>query len=210
MSSISTDIDASDLPEEQLRAGTYSLLAALLRSSPQQELITRLQSIGNENEEKNASAEAVDAIASAWLELKQVAENVNPQDLSDEYHSLFIGLGRGELIPYGSWYLTGFMMEKPLGELRHDLASLGYQRQDNISEPEDHVAALCEVMAMLITDPDVPLGLQRKFFDTHLGSWMEKFFNDLEQATAAGFYRPVGRLGYQFIKLEKEYLSMLS
>jgi TorA maturation chaperone TorD len=111
-------------------------------------------------------------------------------------------------VPYGSWYLTGFLMEKPLGDLRRDLAELGYERQENVHEPEDHVAALCEVMALLISDDGLPFGSQRRFFETHVSSWIETFFNDLEQAKAADFYRAVGRLGGAFIRLEKQYLSM--
>ena len=201
--------------DEQIRAGTYSLLAALLRSAPDQALLQRLQAI-----EAGPAETATDSIAGAWAALKQAADRVDGEArdegldkslerLNDEYHELFIGLGRGELVPYGSWYLTGFLMEKPLSDLRQDLATLGIERQDGVREPEDHIAALCEVMALLISDPDVPFGVQRKFFETHLGPWVETFFLDLEQARAARFYRAVAHLGKNYINLEKRYLAML-
>jgi TorA maturation chaperone TorD len=148
-------------------------------------------------------------MALAWCELSAAAHQAQASDLAAEYHNLFIGLGRGELVPYGSWYLTGFLMEKPLVQLRRDLATLGYQRPTDNCEPEDHAAALCEVMAMLIRDATGSLQIQRQFFETHLGSWMETFFRDLQGARNACFYRAVGGLGQTFMTLEKQYLNML-
>lgn len=100
-------------------------------------------------------------------------------------------------------------MEKPLGDLRRDLSRLGYERPAEVREPEDHVAALCEVMALLITDAAVSFEIQKTFFETHLGPWLESFFADLEQAKSARFYRAVARLGGEYAKLEKRYFSML-
>ena len=188
--------------EERWRAGTYSLLAGLLAAAPDEPLLQRLRAIEATEDDRN------DALATAWLQLKQAAEQAQLNALDDEYHQLFIGLGRGELVPYGSWYLTGFLMERPLGELRRDLAALGYERRDGVYEPEDHAAALCEVMALLITDATLPLDIQRQFFETHLGSWLDRFFGDLEKAQSARFYRAVGRLGGEFLKLERRYLAM--
>lgn len=188
--------------EDLLRAGTYSLLAALLRAVPDAELLARLTGI----EPRDASAG--DELAGAWQALRRAALEVDPMALDDEYHELFIGLGRGQVVPYGSWYQTGFLMEKPLGELRRDLSALGYVRDAGVREPEDHAAALCEVMAMLISDDAAPFGVQRRFFDTHVGPWFETFCRDLEQAPAARFYRAVGRLGAAFMHLEKRYLTM--
>lgn len=188
--------------EDLLRAGTYSLLAALLRAIPDRALQQQLASI-----EAEADADG-DALAAAWLALKQAAGRVAPSALDDEFHDLFIGIGRGQVVPYGSWYLTGFLMEKPLAELRRELAALGYERRDAVHEPEDHAAALCEVMAMLISDDAAPFGVQRRFHETHIGPWFETFCRDLEQAPAADFYRAVGRLGVEFMRLERRYLAM--
>ncbi|MDX1604727.1 MAG: molecular chaperone TorD family protein [Candidatus Competibacterales bacterium] len=187
--------------EDQLRAGTYSLLAALLRDVPDAGLLQQLSRIEPEGP-------AGDELAGAWQDLRRAALDAVPESLSREFHELFIGLGRGQIVPYGSWYLTGFLMEKPLGELRRDLARLGFERQDSVREPEDHAAALCEVMAMLIHDDARPLTVQRQFFESHMGNWFEILFRDLEQAPAAGFYRSVARLGGAFTRLEKHYLAM--
>jgi len=195
--------DDDSLSENRLRAGTYALLAGLLAAPPNAAMLQRLSGI-----EAAETVSQRDAMAAAWAGLKLAAAHLRAGSTNAEYQALFIGLGRGELVPYGSWYLTGFLMEKPLGNLRRDLAALGYERQDEVREPEDHAAALCEVMAMLIMDDAMSLTEQRQFFATHMEPWMEPFFSDLEGATSACFYRAVGRLGREFMRLEKHYMTM--
>ncbi len=185
--------------DAELRSGTYALLGALLSRPPDQELLDRLRAIADTNAENQA-------LPLAWSGLKRAAEQADPQLLKDEYQTLFIGLGRGELLPYASWYLTGFLMEKPLGELRTELFELGFERQPDVREPEDHVAVLCEVMSQLVMDE--PLSLQCRFFESHLSSWVKQFFLDLEQTPSAGFYQAVGRLGQAFTDFEARYLAM--
>lgn len=188
------------VPEDQLRAGSYALCAALLRGPLNQDLHHRLLEI-------DASDPGIEGIAGAWASLRRAAETADLAAVDDEFHSLFIGVGRGEVVPYGSWYQTGFLMEKPLGELRRDLAQLGFERQSSVREPEDHVAALCEVMAMLITE-QVAIKTQKRFFDQHIGGWIQAFYADLGKAPSAQFYRAVAHLGEAFFQLEKHYLSM--
>ena len=196
--------ESESFSEDQLRAGTYALLAALLRAPPEADLLQRLQAIATPAQDEHS-----DAMTTAWLQLRQAAETADLAALNDDYHALFIGLGRGELVPYGSWYLTGFLMEKPLGNLRRDLAAFGYERQAGVHEPEDHAGALCETMSLLIGDSDIPFGVQKQFFNDHLGSWLERFFSDLQSARKSGLYHAVGRFGEAFIGLEKQYLAML-
>jgi TorA maturation chaperone TorD len=128
--------------------------------------------------------------------------------VAQEYQDLFIGVGRGEVVPYGSWYMTGFLMDKPLALLRTDLQALGFERQPQVKEPEDHAGALCETMAMLIAEGRT-LDVQRRFFHGHMGPWMKPFFRDLGDARAAAFYRAVSQFGGQFIEFEEGYLTML-
>lgn len=201
---MSVDLDRSQdsLLEGEPRASLYGLLANLLAVPPDADLLARLRAIDSPTDHQ-------DALASAWSGLHQAASTCQADAIDDEYHALFIGLGRGELVPYGSWYRTGFLMEKPLGELRRDLAALGYARSADAREPEDHVAALCEVMALISKDQSVSFERQRAFFEAHLDLWIETFFADLQQANNAQFYRAVGRLGSAFVALEKQYLSML-
>ena len=153
------------------------------------------------------AVEDKDDLAIAMSMLGLSARAAKPVEVDDEFHALFIGIGRGELVPYSSWYLTGFLMEKPLGVLREDLAAIGYQRSDATCEPEDHVAALCEVMALMIND-ECSLDLQTRFFDQHIASWITRFFSDLAGAKSAVFYRSVARFGNAFFDFEKHYLAM--
>lgn len=203
-----TDPSRSDLTEAQLsdeqarRAALYSLLAALLRDAPGDETLEYTRRLdADATGDKSELAVALGTLALA-------ARHSSVDSLRDEHHALFIGLGRGELVPYGSWYQTGFLMEKPLGLLRADLRALGFERNDEVREPEDHIAALCEVMALLIQD-SVALEVQRRFFNQHIGSWATDFFNDLAGARAAVFYKSVARLGKAVSSLESRYLSLL-
>ena len=127
--------------------------------------------------------------------------------LAQEYQDLFIGLGRGEVVPYGSWYMTGFLMDRPLAVLRGELEALGFERQEGVAEPEDHAAALCETMAMLVSEGH-PIEVQQRFFQNHMGPWMGRFFRDLNEARSAAFYRAVGQFGEQFMEFESGYLTM--
>jgi TorA maturation chaperone TorD len=195
-----TDRPTALEPEVQARADLYGLLAALLRAVPTADLVGNLAGL--------AIDDGADDFSRALLALRLAAREVPLPEIDDEYHALFIGLGRGELVPYGSWYLTGFLMEAPLGELRRDLERLGFGRQEGVCEPEDHIAALCEVMTMLVGDTGACLDTQRAFFDRHLGSWADRFFRDLENAEAAVFYRAVGRLGQAFVDLERDYFTL--
>lgn len=186
--------------DQKLRIGAYTLLASLLRDAPDDALLEYLQDTGRD-------ATADDDIGQAMLSLAGAAQTADAAQTNEEFHDLFIGIGRGELVPFGSWYLTGFLMEKPLSLLRTDLQALGFERQPDVTEPEDHVAALAEVMAMLISD-NVSHQTQQDFFEKHLSTWMGRFFTDLQNAGSASFYRAVGQFGDALIKLESRYFSM--
>ncbi len=195
-------IDSAGIDEEQqYRASAYALLAGLLRTSPDQVMLDRLSGLGN-----TGIAEGDDLML-AMSTLALSAQRHTPDIIEEEFHQLFIGLGKGEVIPYGSWYLTGFLMEKPLSDLRDDLARLGFERSEDIVEPEDHAAALCEVISIMIDDAS-DLSVQNQFFQRHMVSWLDRFFSDLSEASSAVFYKSVARFGAAFIALEKDYFSM--
>lgn len=191
--------------DDSIRANTYSLLATLLAGPPNDEVLALLRQIDSGTGEGDG-----DEFGAAWRRLREAAQASDLGRLDDEYHVLLVGVGRGVLVPYGSWYQTGFLMDQPLARLRQDLARLGIERQAQVRETEDHAAAICEIMAILIgSSGEDTIASQRAFFDEHVGSWMDAFFEDLQQAEAADFYGAVGGLGAQFMKLEKAYLSML-
>ncbi len=194
----------SHVPEDQVRAHAYALLGALLRSPARQDLLDLLTGI---ELPRDPVASSMGDFVNAWRVLKLAAGRAGESALDDEYHALFIGLGRGEVLPYGSWYLTGFLMDKPLAILRADLKALGFERRSDVREPEDHVAALCECMAMLISN-NTDGSAERRFFRDHIGPWMGTFFVDLGKAESAVFYKAVAGLGAQFIEFESRYLAM--
>jgi TorA maturation chaperone TorD len=191
-----------ELPEEeQLRAAQYRLLARLLASEADESVLRRLSGLTGDASPLGVGLEA----------LARVAARISPAAARVEYGALFIGLGRGELLPYASYYLTGFLNEKPLALLRQDMARLGIARAQDVKEPEDHIAAICEMMAGLIEGSfgaPADLGTQRGFFDRHLAPWAETFFADLEKARAAILYAPVGAIGQAFMKIERTAFEM--
>ncbi len=195
---------ADTLPKEELwRADLYDLLAALLARPPSGELLAGLARLeGDRQTEIGRHIGALARLASATGE--KAAER--------EYNALFIGLGRGELLAFASFYLTGFLNEQPLARLRRDMARLGIAREEDVHEPEDNIATLCEIMAGLIRGrfgAPATASAQREFFTTHLEPWAEHFFTDLEKAGAAVLYAPVGSLGRAFMKLEAHTFRMI-
>ncbi len=185
------------------RAGGYSLLGALLSAPPNAALLERLRTLGG------APADDHAPLTPHWRALRDAAAATTVAGLADEYDALFIGLGRGELLPYASVYVTGFLQEEPLADLRADLQALGFERQRDVHEPEDHVAIVCEVMAALIAEPDEHAAeRQERFFRRHLEPWLGDFFADLARAESGNFYRTVGAFGSAFMDIERRYFSM--
>jgi TorA maturation chaperone TorD len=171
----------------------YALLSALLARPPDQSLLERLADLSGDSSPLGAVHAA----------LAQAARRTNAERVEREYFDLFIGLGRGELLPYGSYYLSGFLHERPLARLRAHLARLGIERAQGQAEPEDHAAILCEVMAGLANGVlPAATGADREVFEQHLAPWIGRFFADLERAEAADFYRAVGALGRTLIEIE--------
>jgi TorA maturation chaperone TorD len=173
----------------------------LLSGAPDAQLLRQLSGLEGDAGE---FGQAVQALASA-------AVNCDSGSLKQEYFDLFIGIGQGELTPYLSYYLTGFLNEKPLARLRDDMARLGIARASDVTEPEDHISSLCEMMAGLINgDFGAPadLAAQRAFFDQYIGCWTPRFFEDLEAAEAASFYVPVGTIGKLFMRIELQAFEM--
>jgi TorA maturation chaperone TorD len=186
------DVDAA-------RSREYALLATLLSRSPDAELLGRLAHL-----RADASPLGI-----AHAALGEAAARVDAERVGREYFDLFVGLGRGELLPYASYYLTGFLHERPLARLRADLKRLGIEQTEGQSEPEDHAAILCEVMAALAgRQIDAPAGADREIFEKHMAPWMGRLFADLESSKTADFYARVGTLGRTFMDIETEAFAL--
>lgn len=187
--------------EDRLRANWYGLLARLLSAAPDAATLTLARGLTGDDSELGKSIATLAAAARA----------TTVEAVGEEYFNLFVGIGRGELVPYASYYLTGFVNDKPLARLRGDMAKLGIARADGVGEPEDHIAALCEMMSRLITGgfgEPADLVTQRRFFDAHIATWAPRFFEDLQAAKTATFYMPVGLIGGLFMAIESQAFEM--
>mgnify|MGYP002829496225 CR=1 FL=1 len=184
------------------RAHLYGLLARLLGEPLSDETLEAVRAL--EGEYAVAETELDKALAS----LGALAGHTVRTVAKEEYSSLFYGMGSGgELNPYASFYLTGFIYEKPLANLRRDMAALGIAASGTSSEPEDHIAYLCEIMHGLITGgfgEAADLTTQKNFYKTHMAPWVGQFFADLEGAESAVLYMPVGTIGRLFMAIEAD------
>jgi len=185
----------------QVRTDSYVLLASLLGHPPSDVLRNLLVNLQWEDT-------VPDELGRSLTDLSAAGRVCAIESMQAEYQKLFVGLGSGELIPYASWYLEKRIQSRPLAKLRSDLYRLGVVRQAGDHEPEDHAAALCEVMAILSDAAGgYPLDTQADFFERHLASWITGFFHDLRAAKSAVFYRSVGAFGSHFMECESRYLG---
>src|SRR5262245_62230610 len=182
---------------DSARAREYALLATLLARSPDALLLQRLAQLRGD----------ATPLGLAHAALGEAAQRAEEAEVGREYFDLFVGLGRGELLPYASYYLTGFLYERPLARLRGDLKRLGIEPMPGQSEPEDHAAILCEIMAHLAST-DSGAAAEQELFEKHLAPWMGRFFTDLERSRTANFYARVGALGRTFIAIETEAFGL--
>ena len=193
--SLKSEVDEID----QLRAAEYGLLSLLLGRAPDADTLSRVAAL---------KGDASD-LGMAHVELAAAALAADDRAVSKEFFALFIGVGRGDLLPYASYYMTGFLHERPLARVREDLDRLGIERAGPSREPEDHIAILLEVVAGLARgDFEADFTEQARFFERHLKPWASRMFADLEMSQSANFYRAVGRVGRVFMELESEAFTL--
>ena len=194
------------LDEETARAEVYGLLSQLLYAAPSADLLGQLQV---------AVTEAPDAggfLEEPWRDLVASARSLNHDQVVAEYNRLFGGVGKPEVYLYGSHYLSGFLNEKPLVKLRDDLAALGLGKGEGMSDTEDHVACVFEVMRYLIAGDDVAvanLTRQQAFFATHVQPWALRLCEALQAHPKARFYAAVAGLTRAFVEVEALGFDML-
>jgi TorA maturation chaperone TorD len=190
-------VDAID----HARAQEYALLSILLSRSPDIQMIGRLALLRGD----------ASPLGTAHTALGEAASRATEQSAGREFFNLFAGLGKSPLLPYASHYLTDSLYGRPLGRLRETLQRLGIEGAAGNSEPEDHAAIICEVMAGLVGgEIAAPVGADRDFFEKHLAPWIRRFFVDLEKAESADFYACVGLLGRTFVDIETEGFALSS
>jgi TorA maturation chaperone TorD len=194
--------ETPDQGEETARADLYGLLASLLYAPPPQDLIDAIASAPSQGESM---------LEQAWKNLSVCCKTSQAESVRQEYESLFIGVGKPEVMLYGSYYLSGFLMEKPLAELRTDLAKLGLQRAESMPESEDHIAALCEVMRYLIASDDVVhanVAAQKTFFGNHMQPWVMEMCEAIARHREARFYAAVAQIARAFFEVEMQAFDM--
>lgn len=190
-------------PEDRARAELYTFLAAILSGPPPEALLTQIRGLSGDDETE---------LGVAIADLSRAAAGIDAAAAEREFNALFIGLGRGELLPYASYYLTGNLHDKPLSRLRSDMRTMGVVRADNVFEPEDNISSVLEMMAGQIVGhygAVAPLQKQATFFAAHVQPWAGKFFTDLEAAKGAVLYAPVGTLGAAFMRIETEAFQLV-
>ncbi|KPD13657.1 molecular chaperone [Phaeobacter sp. 11ANDIMAR09] len=183
--------------EDQMRADLYNYLGVMLAGPPDEMLLGQTSGLAGGD---SPLGTAINALA-------KLARHSKPASAEREFNKLFIGLGRGELLPYASYYLTGFLNEKPLAQLRRDMAVGGLTRAPNAYEPEDNIASLMEMMGAMIAGrfgAASDLAQQKQFFTRHIGPWAGHFFSDLEGAKSSVLYAALGAVGRQFMEIEAE------
>lgn len=189
--------------EDLLRARFYTLLSNLLLAPPPGPVLADLSGLTGDDE--TDLGRALNALAEA-------ARESDAEAVTDEHFALFVGISRGEIVPYKSHYLTGFLHEKPLADVRETLRALGVERTPGQTEPEDHIAILFDVMRGLILGElgtGAGLSEQKAFFEDHIASWVEALCRDIEAARSARFYKAVGGVGRVFMDIERESLAMV-
>lgn len=195
----------ADQAEDTARADLYGLLATLFYRAPDAALLHHIAA---------NSAHADDAaspLGQAWNALGEAAAGTTEAEAADEYQQLFVGIGKPDVFLYGSYYQTGFLHERPLVAVRDDLARYGLERHEGVSEPEDHIATLCEVMRFLIAGDDVAvsnLGEQQRFFARHLQPWVESLCDTVVAHPGARFYARAAQLLKSFAAVEAVAMEM--
>lgn len=189
--------------EDQARADLYALLARLLLAPPDAGLLSALATA-----DPICAGQDERTLEEAWHKLSLAAAVTEPEAVADEFNALFISIGTPTLNPYGSRYLSGFVNDAPLADLRADLARLRLARARHVFDFEDHLGALCETMRVLITGrPGLPprsLGEQKQFFDRHIAPWYARCLADMANAGEASFYRRVAAFALAFLSIEAQ------
>ena len=201
MSSSNAKIAHNINEEDQLRADMYSFLANLLRAEPDENLVNQLTMLVSDDS----------PIGKSIKTLSKLTTSLDLPTIRDEYVRIFVGVGRGEILPFASYYLTGFLKDKPLAKLRQDMQKIGIKLEENVKEPEDHIASIFDMMSGLILgkfEKKYSITEQKDFFNKHLAPWVDLLMRDIESSKIAVFYSPIGTIGKEFMEIERASFSM--
>ncbi|MGL4495932.1 MAG: Cro/CI family transcriptional regulator [Beijerinckiaceae bacterium] len=183
---------------DRARAQEYRLIASLFAHAPDRDMLRRLAQLTGD----------ASPLGMTHIALAEAVARAEAETLQREFFHLFIGVGRGEYLPFASWYMTGFLHDRPLARVREDFARFGIALNDDLRDPEDHIAILCDAMAGLCDGSLAERDQAKAFFEAHLKPWAARFFADVENAANAPFYSVAARVARQFIEIETEAFGL--
>lgn len=198
---------SSALDEEAARAEVYGLLAALFYAPPSPELLSQLRVAVTE------APAAGGFLEEPWRQFVGAVRALSDAQVANEYDALFGGVGKPEVYLFGSYYLSGFLNEKPLAALRGDLAALGLARDEAMPETEDHFACVCEVMRYLIAGDDVEIAnltQQQQFFSAHVQPWATQMCDAINAHPKARFYAALAGFTAAFVSVETQGFDLMA
>ena len=203
----STKVGDVGLPEDLARADLYGFIARFFHLPPDQELLNQISATANQ---QDVSDEA--PLARAWMDVVEVAKNNPAKAWQDEFDQNFISVGKPNVVLNGSYYMAGHLNEKPLVNIRKALEGFGLEAAEEITETEDHISALCEVMRYLIAGDDVEISNltnQRVFFNEHIRPWYDDFCDVIEGIPEMRLYHPIAALTREFLAIEAQGFDMI-
>ena len=197
------------MPEELARADLYGLIARLFHQAPDQELLNQISASIPDGQESQADDAPLSLF---WNSLVELAKNNPAKAWQDEFDLNFISVGRPNIILNGSFYMAGHLNEKPLVDIRRALETFGLEPAEEITETEDHISALCEVMRYLIAGDDVEISNltnQRVFFNAHIRPWYDELCDAIEAIPEMYLYHSVAVLAREFLAIESQSFDMI-
>lgn len=201
-------------PEDQARADFYALLSRLYAAGPDAALLAAIAAAPPLDAASDAGddGDSGTRFAAAWDRLRAASAVTDHAVATQEYVDVFVGVGKSEVNLHGSHWMVGAMMDKPLAELRTDLAAMGLGRRPEVTMLEDHLSALCETMRTLIAGQGrlrpAAIAVQKIFFDRHLAAWIFDCCDATIDCPLAHYYRDVAQFAKDFLALERDAFAI--
>lgn len=205
--SLTAEVGDVGLPEDLARADLYGLIARFFQAPPDQDLLDQIAATADQ---QDAADEA--PLAKVWMNVLEVAKNNPAKAWQEEFNLNFISIGKPNVVLNGSYYMAGHLNEKPLVNIRRALETFGLEAAEEITETEDHISSLCEVMRYLIAGDDVEISNltnQRVFFNDHIRPWYDELCDVIEGIPEMHLYHPIAAITREFLAIEGQSYDML-
>jgi len=204
---VTAEVGDVGLPEDLARADLYGLIARFFQMPPDQALLDQIAATADQGDVANDAP-----LARAWMDVVEVAKNNPAKAWHEEFDLNFISVGKPNIVLNGSYYMAGHLNEKPLVNIRRALETYGLEAAEEVTETEDHISALCEVMRYLIAGDDVEISNltnQRVFFNEHIRPWYDQLCDAIEGIPEMHLYHPIATLTREFLAIEGQGFDMI-